>query len=147
MTLKKSLNDWVEIIHKYSIEKGWWQGEPIKCPSCKHEFRIERDPLHVIALIDSELGEATDAFREPNKRMDKDGIFNGLHGIDTYEEFVVREERNENEKPEGPSTELVDALIRIMDYFGQRGWDLERVLELKHKYNLTRPERHGGKKY
>lgn len=48
-------------------------------------------------------------------------------------------------KPEGELAELSDAVIRILDYCAYRGWDLERAIELKHSYNLTRSYRHGGK--
>jgi len=36
-------------------------------------------------------------------------------------------------------------LIRLLDYCGQLGIDMEEVLLCKHRYNLTRPYRHGGK--
>ena len=50
-------------------------------------------------------------------------------------------------KPEGEAVELVDAVIRIMDYFGYRGWDMEQVIEAKMEYNETRSYRHDNKKY
>ncbi|MBZ0158446.1 MAG: hypothetical protein K8I29_19785 [Alphaproteobacteria bacterium] len=53
----------------------------------------------------------------------------------------------ENGKPEGEAVELADAIIRIADYFGHKGWDLQEVLIAKMKYNETRPHRHGGKKF
>jgi len=48
-------------------------------------------------------------------------------------------------KIEGEAAELADCVIRIFDYFGKQGWDMEEVIRLKHEYNLTRPYRHGGK--
>jgi len=56
-------------------------------------------------------------------------------------------EYDNTRKPEGEAVELADAVIRIMDYFESKGWDLEHVIELKHDYNKTRSYRHGGKKY
>ena len=41
--------------------------------------------------------------------------------------------------------ELCDCIIRILDYLGKEGIDVEAVLEEKHAYNKTRPYRHGGK--
>jgi len=49
-------------------------------------------------------------------------------------------------KPEGESVELADVIIRIADYFGYKGWNLEHVVKEKMAYNQTRPHRHGGKK-
>ena len=49
-------------------------------------------------------------------------------------------------KPEGALIELADAVIRIGDLCGKMGWDLERAIMLKTRYNLSRPFRHGGKK-
>lgn len=50
-----------------------------------------------------------------------------------------------NCKPEGIATEMVDCLIRILDWCGKEGVDVEAVLAQKHEYNRTRPYRHGGK--
>jgi NTP pyrophosphatase (non-canonical NTP hydrolase) len=85
----------------------------------------ERSPLEIHMLIVSEIAEATEAAR----RWDV-GMYL-THGG----------------KPEGEAVELVDAIIRIADYFGKRGWDLEDVLKTKLAYNATRPHRHGGKKF
>lgn len=48
-------------------------------------------------------------------------------------------------KPEGIATEMVDCLIRILDWCGKEGVDVEAVLAQKHEYNRTRQYRHGGK--
>lgn len=49
-------------------------------------------------------------------------------------------------KPEGIAIELADAVIRILDYCGHVGIDIEKAIEIKHEYNKTRPYKHGGKK-
>jgi NTP pyrophosphatase (non-canonical NTP hydrolase) len=41
--------------------------------------------------------------------------------------------------------ELADCCIRIFDYCGARGIDLEKALIKKMEYNKTRPYRHGKK--
>ncbi len=48
-------------------------------------------------------------------------------------------------KPEGMATELADCIIRILDYCGHIGIDIESILRKKHEYNKTRPYKHGGK--
>lgn len=49
-------------------------------------------------------------------------------------------------KPEGVPTELADVVIRILDFCEWAGIDLQEIMDLKHRFNLTRPYRHGGKR-
>ncbi len=49
------------------------------------------------------------------------------------------------DKPEGEMIELADCVIRIMDYFEFKGWDLDKALAAKMAYNEDRPYRHGNK--
>lgn len=49
-------------------------------------------------------------------------------------------------KPEGIPIELADVIIRIFDYCGYAGIDIDAAITQKHEYNKTRPYRHGGKK-
>lgn len=43
--------------------------------------------------------------------------------------------------------ELADAVIRCFDIAGAEGYDLQKHIELKLKYNAMRGKLHGGKKY
>lgn len=52
----------------------------------------------------------------------------------------------QSKKPEGVAVELADCVIRILDYCGHAGIDLEEAIRIKHEYNKSRPYRHGGKK-
>ena len=85
---------------------------------------VPRSPLEIQMLIVSELAEACEEAR---------GSKPPYYEVDG--------------KPEGEAVELVDAMIRIMDYFGSRGWDVEQVLEKKIAYNAGRSYRHGNKSY
>jgi len=84
----------------------------------------ERPLGEQIANMHSELSEAWEAFR------------NGA----SLDFWFVKEG-----KPEGFGVELADAVIRILDTCEAYGIDLEKMIELKMKYNKTRPYRHGGK--
>lgn len=42
--------------------------------------------------------------------------------------------------------ELADVIIRVLDYCGYAGIDIDAAISQKHEYNKTRPYRHGGKK-
>ena len=113
-----TLDQWVKYVFEMAKEKGW------------HEQ--PRSPLEIHALIHSEVSEATEAVRDG-----KPGLF--------FEPCKVND--FEFPKPEGEAVELADAVIRIMDYFGSKGWSLADVMDEKAAYNSTRPHRHGGKKY
>ena len=39
--------------------------------------------------------------------------------------------------------ELADIIIRALDLSRRLGVDIQRAIEAKHKYNLTRPYKHG----
>src|SRR6266404_3841770 len=50
-------------------------------------------------------------------------------------------------KPEGRAVEVVDCLIRILHHAEKEGWDLDKLLTIKMKYNENRDYRHKGKAY
>ena len=88
-----------------------------------HDSPRETGTIHM--LIVSEIAEATEAARMSQEPM-----------------WYTREG-----KPEGEAVELADAVIRIMDYFASKGWNLDHVINEKIAYNKTRSYRHGGKKF
>lgn len=133
------LNDLRDRAFKMATEKGW------------HE--TERTPLEIHMLVVSEIAEATEAVRNgkpplysywEGNQVEPDGHFSG-NGGEGFNLEMRDDAIDVGCKIEGEAVELADAVIRIADYFGQKGWDLEEIIRLKMAYNATRPHRHGGK--
>ena len=112
------LNELCRRSHEMAKEKGFWD-------------QTKEDPgrlTHIgskVALIHSEVTEALEEYR------------NG-HPLD--------ETRIEDGKPEGFGVELADVVIRVCDLAQHAGVNLGALVNLKMRYNATRPTRHGGKK-
>ena len=83
----------------------------------------EKSLCEIIALCHSELSEALEEYRN-NK--------NFLYYVDG--------------RPEGVAVEIADCIIRIFDWCGKEGIDIEEIIKRKHEYNKNRPYRHGGKR-
>ena len=100
----------------------------------KRAHRIAKDhgwhdgkgtPGEAIALMHSELSEALEELRSSGS--------------------VAHKYINNAGKPEGFVIELADCVIRIMDFCGKHGLDLQEAVLVKMQFNETRPFRHGGK--
>jgi NTP pyrophosphatase (non-canonical NTP hydrolase) len=114
-----TLREWKARVHELAREKGWWDG---------HGTPPSTDAvLAKLALIHSEVSECVEEARvtEPDSLGD---IRYGTNG-----------------KPEGFAIELADVIIRALDLAGALGIDIEAAVAMKHRYNMTRPHRHGGK--
>jgi hypothetical protein len=83
----------------------------------------DRNDGEMIALMHSELSEALEGLRAGDPESDK------LFGFSAVEE------------------ELADVLIRIADFSCARNLRLGPAVRAKFAYNMTRPHRHGGKKF
>lgn len=83
--------------------------------------------LEKLALITSEVAEAMEVYRNC-----KSG---------SLREYTI----GENGKPEGFGSELADIVIRVFDLAEALGIDIADEIQMKMKFNATRPSRHGGK--
>ena len=105
-----SITELVKRAHGYAFINGFYED------GITLALRPEK-----IALMHSELSEALEAIRKPEKRDDH------LPELD----------------PVG--VELADCCIRTFDFCGAYGIDLEKCILEKMKYNQSRPWKHGKK--
>jgi len=115
-TTPLTVREWQARIHGYAKDKGWWDE--------KHP----RSFGDLCMLFVTEIAEAYEEFRSHKG----------------FDEVYFNPEKPG--KPEGIPTELADCVIRIIDWFGAMGIDLQSILEQKHTYNQTRAYRHGNRK-
>jgi NTP pyrophosphatase (non-canonical NTP hydrolase) len=121
-----NLNELAKEIHQNAIEHGFWE--------------TEREFGSLIALMHSELSEALEAYRDSDDKIKGLPIYYSGGG------FVANLPTLCCKKPEGIAVELADCIIRILDYCGKEGINIEDAIRIKYEYNKSRPYRHGGKK-
>lgn len=132
------LNRFAAAVHENAVAHGWWEEE--------------RGLPEVLMLCVSELAEALEEYRSGrptlyylNERTQQENVHTTEKvGADGRINVMPHMERSQ--KPEGVAVELADCVIRILDYCGHAGIDIEEAIRIKHEYNKTRPYRHGGKK-
>jgi len=120
-----NLNKLAKQFHKKAKAKGFWD-EP-------------KETGTLLMLMVSELSEALEADRKNRYAKLPFLTFDVNSGIDFKEAF-------EHNVKDSHEDEIADVFIRLMDYVGYKKIDIEKHIELKMKYNETRPYKH-GKKY
>lgn len=118
-----NLNDLAKEVHQNAVDHGWYDST--------------RTFGDIVALCHSELSEALEEYRNHMPLMYFVDEITG--GADTDMSHY------NGQKLEGIATEMIDCIIRILDWCGANNIDVENVLRLKHEYNKTRPYKHGGK--
>lgn len=125
------LNEMAREIHENAKRHGWWD-EP-------------RSFGEIIALCHSELSEALEEYRDGKMPHE---TYCSCKMPDGKDWCVIDQNcaTCEYAKPEGIAVELADCIIRILDYCGYVGIDIEGAIRNKHEYNKGRPYKHGNKR-
>lgn len=119
VTFVNSIRDMQLDIYRNNVDHGFWDETSPE--------ELQENPEYFgnkLMLVVSELVEAHDDLRSGDP--ERLGFFLNAQG-----------------KPEGFSTEIADAIIRLLDLSAHLGLDIGSVILAKHKYNKTRPYKHG----
>lgn len=127
------LNALAAEVHEIAVAHGWWASSP-GFPA-------------VIALCHSELSEALEAYRNGEDPDVINYTFEGCGDVtkDECAGCFGGAPKCGIAKPDGVPVELADCIIRILDYCGHAGIDIDTAIREKIRHNKTRPYRHGGK--
>lgn len=117
------LNELAKEIHQNAVDHGFWD-DPVGFPT-------------VVALCHAELSEALEEDRA-GKPMCYSVIRCGDESV-----LRVGIEHGLKEKPEGRAVEMIDCLIRILDWCGQECLDVDKIVRAKMDYNAGRERKHG----
>ncbi len=131
------LNKLAKEIHENAMAHGWWEDK--------------RSFAEIVALCHAELSEALEEERDGHPNAWYMCMKNPTPSAHNCEVCPFDGEggclQPEIElKPEGRAVELIDCIIRILDWMGHEQVDVDMLMRRKMDYNKTRPYRHGGKK-
>lgn len=137
------IHELTERAHTQSADKGFHDYAPAE-PRAILALDGEK-----IALIHSEVSEALEAMRTGRPVNKNWYTLPGVPGdyASIEQAKSTHHGPNVNPKPEGVPSELADVVIRVMDFCGTHGIDLEAVIIEKLDYNATRGHKHGGKAF
>lgn len=126
MQKRNAFNELAKEIHENAVEHGWWDEN--------------RSFGEIVALCHSELSEALEEDRAGNPMA--------YYDVENDNEYirVIDIDDSGSRKMEGTATEMIDCIIRILDWAGRECIDVDRLLKAKMRYNRSRPYKH-GKRY
>jgi hypothetical protein len=129
-----TLNGIAAEVHSLAKTKGWWpELKAVELPDDKPDVgSVSR----ALLMMHSEISEAVEDLRVAK--------FNYQLNEIQYE-GGTEQDADGSLKPIGFAVEIADLVIRALDLAERTGIDLEHVIAVKHAYNKTRSQRHGGK--
>ena len=113
------INEFAKEVHKNAVEHGWWDEE--------------RSFGEIIALCHSELSEALEEYRAGRPMvwyqcLSTDQVVPCMKKECTDWRYGMCEIDAIEKKPEGIAVELADCIIRVLDYMGKEGFDVDALL-------------------
>ena len=130
-----NINELAKEVHENAVAHGWWE-KPPSLPEA-------------LCLIHGEISEALEEYRDGNPLVygtcalaADDCKYSGVcdkvgdPGADAIAGPC---------KPEEIAVELADVILRTLDLMAALGVDVDAVVMAKHRYNLGREFKHGGK--
>lgn len=130
VTFAVGFNQYKRAVSENAHEHGWWDIDG-----------GDRNMGEMIALMHSELSEGLEAWRDGEPDLHYKYPNYAPARYETQPEI-----NGELGKPCGLASEFADTIIRILDTCHTLQIPITDALIQKHKYNQTRPYRHGGKK-
>ncbi len=129
--MNKSLDDYIKRAYENAKNKGFHLDDDemrnkLKWGSVDHNHFSKLAMIKDLALIVTEISEAVEAIRE-GRTADFD--FNTDIIVTNWKETFEEE--------------IADVFIRLFDFCGNYGIDIERFINLKMDYNESREYKHG----
>lgn len=107
------LNVFAQDVHAVSVEHGWWEGE--------------RDDAKCVALMCCEVAEALEEYRDGRPMVwhlcMESGTVCDMESCENWEDGKCATD-DMTSKPEGIAVELIDCCLRILDFAGERRWEM-----------------------
>lgn len=115
-----------------------------------HGFHdVKRTVGDALMLITTEVGEAYEAFREGSKPAEMRYECRHPRGDCGHDDsprcWPDDGSGDCSHKPVGVPSEIADIIIRCLDFSGEHGIDIGRVVIEKMAHNKSRPFKHGNK--
>jgi hypothetical protein len=118
-----NLNELARECHQIAVDHGFWDHRLIS------QARVEGEGAKSFAV--------TELVDNPSIWPEKLAL---MHSEISE---MLDEQRHDHDEAE--EIELVDLLIRALDYAGAKGWDIDRAFSRKMAFNRQRPHLHGRK--